>query len=632
MQLATDSSFKGLWQRASLMQRLTFIALIPTLVTAVLLVTLLTQRQLTTLHEMAQSNAETVAAQTASVSALPLRNLQLRDLAQIADSVGGLPHVTRVQIRTAAGQIVAEHQAAGPTQRDVTSVTRDVLDQTQAEGTIIGSVLVDISLRDANASQRASLRHALIALLLSMSVATVIGWQAARWISAPLRRLATAVQELGDGDSPVAVEVTDRTEIGELQQGFNHAALALFNARRGLEGKIEQATEQLAQKNAALEAASVTRSRFLAAASNDLRQPLQALTLLSSALAVDEHDPQQLDRIAHIQECVESMDQLFGELLDLSRLESGAVQVDISEFPLDQVFAEVTRNFAMVAEQRGLSLRMRKSNLWVHSDRMMLTRMLNNMVGNALRFTRMGGVLIGARTAGPGKVQVEIWDTGIGIAQEHLNHVFDVFYRIDEPTDPTVDERAHSGLGLGLATVQRLGELIGTRVRVGSRLGHGSKFHFQLMTTPPKPVVSTHAPGPTSDLSGKRVLVLDDDPAILSGIEFLLRSWHCDVLVAEDKLQALAAVEAWSGPPDIVITDLHLRAGEDGMAVLAALDQFYQSEDEPPFARLVITGETRLSHLSAVMAAEIPLLHKPVSPTHLRRAMLAAWQAANGKG
>lgn len=632
MHLATNSSSKGLWQRASLMQRLTFVALTPTLVTAALLVTLLTQRQLTTLREMAQGNAETVAAQTASVSALPLRNLQLRELARIANSIGSLPHVTRVQIRTAAGQIVAEHQAAGPTQRDVTSVTRDVLDQTQAAETILGSVLVDISLRDALASQRASLRHALIALLLSLLIATVIGWQAARWISAPLRRLATAVQKLGDGDSPVAVELTDRTEIGELQQGFNHAALALFNARRGLEKKIEQATEQLAQKNAALEAASVTRSRFLAAASNDLRQPLQALTLLSSALAVDEHDPQQLDRIAHIQECVESMDHLFGELLDLSRLESGAVQVDISEFPLDHVFADVTRNFAMVAEQRGLALRTRKSNLWVRTDRMMLTRMLNNLVGNALRFTSMGGALIGARSAGLGNTQVEIWDTGIGMAHEHLSHVFDVFYRIDEPIDAGLDERSHSGLGLGLATVQRLGELIDTQIRVESRLGHGSKFHFQLPTTPPKPVVTIQPSDLPSDLSGKRVLVLDDDPAILSGIKFLLSSWHCDVVVAEDKLQALAAVETWSGPPDIVITDLQLRAGEGGMTVLAALDEFYRHGDEPPFARLVITGETRISHLRAVMDAEIPLLYKPVSPAHLRKAMLAAWQAANDRG
>lgn len=630
MHPTTSSGPKRLWQRASLTQRLTFVALAPTLATAALLVTLLTRHQLTALREMAQGNAETIAAQTASVSVQPLRDRQLRELARIAESIGRLPHVARVQIRTAAGQILAEHLAPRPPQTDLMSVTRDVVEQNQAGPTVLGSVLVDISLRDAIDAQQASLRHALLALLLSLLIAAVIGWQAARWISAPLRRLVLAVQQLGHGDNPVAVAVTDHTEIGELQQGFNHAALALFNARRGLEQKIEKATEELALKNAALEAASVTRSRFLAAASNDLRQPLHALTLFSSALAVEEADPLQLDRIAHIQECVESLDQLFGELLDLSRLDTGAVQVDISAFPLNHVFADVSRNFAMVAEHRGLRLTARKSNLWVRTDRMMLTRMLNNLVGNALRFTRRGGALIGARRAGPGRVRIEVWDTGSGIAPEHLPSVFDEFYRIDDHVDAGLEDGSHSGLGLGLATVQRLGEMINTPVGVESRLGRGSKFHFQLSRTEPCAEMTTTTPEAPVDLTGKRVLVLDDDPAILAGVHFLLHSWHCDVMVAEDKLQALAAVESWPGPPDIVITDLQLRTGESGLQVLAALDDFYRRDDEPPFARLIITGETRIDHLRQVMEAKIPLLYKPVSPAQLQKAMLAACQAAHG--
>ncbi|HXD38534.1 MAG TPA: ATP-binding protein [Rhodanobacter sp.] len=626
MDLAGNSWLARLWQRTSLMQRVAFVALVPTLITAALLVTLLTQRQLGNLHRMAQANADAIATQTASVCVQPLRAMRLRDLLRIAASIGELPHVTRVQIRTADGQILADHRTAYD-EPDVTSVVRNVVDTQQAVPVVLGSVLVDVSLRDAVAAQHASLRHALIALLLSLLVAGVIGWQAARWISAPLRHLAGAVGQLGRGDKAVSVPVTDRTEIGELQRGFNHAAATLFDNQRSMQVKIEEATQELARKNAALEAASETRSRFLAAASHDLRQPLYALTLFSAALAVDEHDPQRLDRIAHIQECVQSLDHLFGELLDLSRLEAGAVQVEISEFPLAQVFAEVSRTFSMVAEQRGLVLQVHPVRDWVRGDRTMLTRMLNNLVGNALRFTRRGGALIGARRRGTGALRIEVWDTGSGIAPEHLPHVFDEFYRIDDRADAGPDHGAQSGLGLGLATVQRLAQLLDTVVEAESRPGRGSVFRFEL------PLASQHLLPPPSDdempgnLVGRRVLVLDDNPAILSGIRFLLRSWGCDVAIAEDHQQALEAIENWPAPVDIVICDLHLRSGERGTDLFAELDQLYERDGETRFARLLVTGETRAERLHDAIAGKLPLLHKPVSPQRLRSAMLAALAA-----
>ena len=627
MDMATSSWPARLWQRTTLTQRLAFVALVPALVTAALLVTLLTQRQLTNLRQVAHGNAEAIATQAASISLQPLRTAQLRELARVADSVGDLPHVTRVQIRTTAGQILADHRELDTSRdpQETLTVVRDVVDHDQPGEVVLGSVRVDVSLHDAIAAQRASLRYALIALSLSLLVAGMIGWQAARRISAPLRHLAGAVRQLGRGDRTVAVAVTDHTEIGELQQGFNHAAAALRDVQRGMEQQIERATQELARKNAALEAASQARSRFLAAASHDLRQPLYALTLFSSALAVDEHDPQRLDRIAHIQECVQSLDHLFGELLDLSRLETGAVQVEISEFPLSQVLAEVSRNFDIVAEQRGLQLAIHPTRLWVRSDRTMLTRILNNLVSNALRFTRHGGALVGTRRAGNGRVRIEVWDTGSGIAPEHLPCVFDEFYRIDDHPDAGLDDGTHSGLGLGLPTVQRLAELLDTEVMVKSRLGRGSVFHFQLPiadTRPELPVPDGDVP---VDLAGKRVLVVDEDPAILSGIRFLLLSWGCEVEVAEDQLQALEAVENWPGPPDIVICDLHLRGGERGLDVFAALDRHYQRDGGAPFARLLVTGETRIDRLREIIAARIPLLYKPASPQQLRSAMTSAW-------
>ncbi|WP_426688633.1 ATP-binding protein [Rhodanobacter ginsengiterrae] len=629
--MAADSWPKRVWQRRSLMQRMAFVALIPALVTAALLATLLTQRQLVNLRQMARGNADAIAIQAASISLQPLRTLQLRELTRIADSVGKLPHVVRVQIRSSAGQILADHAEVDARRRpaEVLTVVRDVIDHDRPGALAEGSVRVDISLHQAIAAQQDSLRHALIALLASLLLAGLIAWQAARWISAPLRHLAGAVHQLWQGDKPVEVPITDHTEIGQLQRGFNHAAAALHDVRRGMQEQIEHATQELARKNAALEAASLAKSRFLAAAAHDLRQPLYALTLFSSALSVDEDDPQQLDRIARVQECVQSLDHLFSELLDLSRLETGAVQVEISEFPLAQVFAEVSRNFTMVAEQRGLQLLSHPTRLWVRSDRTMLTRILNNLVSNALRFTHHGGALLGTRVAADGLVRIEVWDTGSGIAPEHLPSVFDEFYRIDDHLDAGLDDGSQSSLGLGLATVQRLARLLDTEVVVKSRLGRGSVFHFQLPVARAMPGESLPPQEMPVDLAGKRVLVVDDDPAILSGVRFLLRSWGCDVQVAEDRLQAMEAVENWAGPPDIVISDLQLRGGTRGLDLFAALDQHYLRDGNAPFARLLVTGETRVDHLRDIIAANIPLLYKPVSPPQLRSAMMSAWTTAH---
>ncbi|MFC5581911.1 ATP-binding protein [Rhodanobacter terrae] len=623
-----------LWRRASLMQRLGFIALAPTLITAMLLVTILTRHQLATLRVMARSNADAIATQAASISTDPLRNLQRRELVRIAQSTGGLPHVVHVQIRAVDGEILADDREAGKAQtQDNLTVVRDVVDRDQPQRPTLGSVLVELNLSEAIAAQRSSLRIAIITLVASLLVAAVIGWQAAHWIGSPLRHLARAVHQLGRNERQVEVEITDQTEIGELQRGFNAAAAALFDMHRSMEQEIEQATLELAHKNAALEAASVAKARFLAAASHDLRQPLYALTLFSSALAVDEYDPVRLDRIAHIQECVQALDHLFSELLDLSRLETGAMQVEISEFPLDQVFDEVSRNFRMIAEQHNLRLIVRTTRQWVRCDCSMLARILNNLVSNALRYTKEGGVLVGARRGPAGTLRVDVWDTGVGIDTEHQLRIFDEFYRVEPHGGHDYDDGQRRGLGLGLATVQRLTDLLDIRMQLKSRPRRGSVFSFLLPKVPPQHVPDCRIEDPPLDVSGMRVLVIDDEPAILSGIRYLLRSWGCEVVVAEDRAQALEAASEWILPPDIVISDLRLREGESGLDVLAALDHHYyndkeENNGEQPFARLLITGETRSDRLREIMAAKITVLYKPVSPEQLREAMMAVWTSA----
>ncbi|HXP02209.1 MAG TPA: HAMP domain-containing protein, partial [Luteibacter sp.] len=307
------------WRRTSLVQRLTCVALVPTAISAILLVTLLTRHQMDTLHEMGRSTADAIAQQASSISGDALRTGERREIGRIAQSIVQLPQVSRVRISDRDGEIIADRvNGSIGADDDSLTVAREVLDPVSRR--VVGSVTVDVSVEDAIAAQRASVHNALIWLALSLLIAAMIGWSTARWLSAPLRNLAIAVRQLGLGDRTVVVPVTDDTEIGDLQRGFNGAASKLLHAQIGMEREIATATEELARKNAALEAASVAKARFLAAASHDLRQPLYALTLFSSGLAVDEYDPVRLNRIAHIQECVESLDHLFGELLDLSRL------------------------------------------------------------------------------------------------------------------------------------------------------------------------------------------------------------------------------------------------------------------------------------------------------------------------
>jgi signal transduction histidine kinase len=616
------------WRRTSLVQRLTCVALVPTAISAILLVTLLTRHQMDTLHEMGRSTADAIAQQAASVSGEALRNGERREISHISQSIVQLPQVARVRISDRDGEIIADRVNGSIDDDDNLTVSREVLDPVTHR--VVGSVTVDVSVEDAIAAQRTSVHNALLWLALSLFLAVMIGWSTARWLSAPLRNLAIAVRQLGLGDRTVVVPVTDDTEIGDLQRGFNGAASQLLHAQIGMEREIAMATEELARKNAALEAASVAKARFLAAASHDLRPPLYALTLFSSGLAVDEYDPVRLNRIAHIQECVEALDHLFSELLDLSRLETGAMPAVLRDVPLDAVFEEVSVNFRMVAEQHELRLVVRTTGLWVRCDRTMVARILNNLVSNALRYTRCGGVLVGARRRMDGTVRVDVWDTGLGIAPEHLHHIFDEFYRVESGPEAGRPESTRRGLGLGLSTVQRLAGLLGTRALVRSQPGKGTVFSITLPEVQPgtleaPPAVASNGSTPR-DVVGMRVLVIDDEPSILAGISFLLGSWGCEVMTAEDAQQALEAVHQWMQPPDIVISDLRLREGT-GLDVIDLLDRYYRRRpgDPPPFARVLITGETRGDFLSNVDQATTQVLYKPVSPERLHDVMVSAW-------
>lgn len=459
-------------------------------------------------------------------------------------------------------------------------------------------------------------------LVLALGVVAAIGWGIAVRASRPVIALTDAIEGLGRGEQ-VRLEVDDDALLGRLQRGVNDASRALADARNRMQSELGRTAIELADKNTRLEAASQSRARFLAAASHDLRQPLYALTLFSSALRAGETDPDKLTRVMHIEECVSSLDQLFSELLDLSRLEAGVMHAAIADVRLDDVFDEVSRNFRILAESRGLRLIVRKTDAWVRTDRTMLARILNNLVSNALRYTDEGGVLVGVRHQDSGRLRIDVWDTGTGIAPEHQAQVFDEFYQVTSCGDDGGERKR--GLGLGLATVRRLAELVGCDVRLASRPRVGTVVSVVLDTSQARLGPTDEPADMPLDISGLRVLVVDDEASILEGLRALLQEWGCDIRIADNEATALLAVADWAQPPDLVISDLRLREGRTGLDVLRALARRYDADPQrPPFARLLVTGETRPDRIGEIAANRIPVLFKPVSPSRLREAMLAS--------
>ncbi|MDQ0034122.1 signal transduction histidine kinase [Variovorax boronicumulans] len=612
--------------RLTFAQQLILLALVPATAATLTAIAVLTRQHLGNLTELMRANAQTVALQVATVAQAPLSRMDKRALQRTAQSGTYQPHVQQVQIWTEDGEIVANSETVDRARGEGLQVVVPIVAD---DGRHNGKVMVEISLSAVQNARRSVWLNVAVVLAISLLGVGLAGWWAARRISEPIRALGKAVDRLGAGeDASVAIEGT--SEVQHLQLGFNQAARALAESRRLLQSRINEATAELARKNALLEVASQAKTRLLAAASHDLRQPLHALTLFSDGLANGETDPVKLQRIGHIRECVESLDRLFSELLNLSQLDAGVLQPQWADFPLDRLFDEISRNFRPVAEQQGLRLVARKTELWVRCDYVMLSRILNNLVSNSLRHTLEGGVLIGARRRGKG-VRIDVVDTGVGIAAQHQTRVFEEFYQVEPAGRPSA--RGARGMGLGLATVQRLTELLNTRVELSSRLHKGTCVRVLVRSAPaalpspaPSPVAAGMEDGEPS-LANLRILVIDDERTILEGLSVVLANWGAEVLVAQTRAEALALADTWAEPPDVVVSDLLLQGGDNGLDVIAALERHPRGIG-PGTARLLVTGETKPDRLREVASAGIAVLYKPVSPRVLRQSIHAQRAAA----
>lgn len=358
--------------------------------------------------------------------------------------------------------------------------------------------------------------------------------------------------------------------------------------------------------------AVAAKSRFLAAASHDLRQPFQAMRFFHSVLA--EHVTHPAGRRASdmLGRSLTSGEQLLNALLDISTLDADTVQVRSECFDLAQMVERLTAEFRPEAQAKGLSFRAHSPSLMVNSDPLLVERIIRNLIANAIHYTRRGGVLVGVRRRA-GAARIEVWDTGSGIPQDQLAEIFEEFHQLHNPER----DRAR-GLGLGLAIVRRLSRLLATPIEVHSRLGCGSVFS---VTLPRDDGPRAAGPGmegeKAMDVDSRTVLVVEDDTMVLMGLQMILETWGFTVLPAEDMAQVLQRLD--EGRPDLILSDLRLRAGLTGFEVVERVRAMLGNE----VPAIILTGETGKAELAEGQRRNLTFLHKPIQAEPLKAAIRA---------
>jgi CheY-like chemotaxis protein len=375
----------------------------------------------------------------------------------------------------------------------------------------------------------------------------------------------------------------------------------LRESHEGLEATIAERTRELAEANQA-------KSRFLAAASHDLRQPIHALGLF---LAQAREAPTAVERerlLAKIEASSHAVSELVDALLDVSKLDAGGVTPRPGEFAVQAALDRVEHDFALAAQAKGLRLRVRPSSLRVVTDPVLLERILVNLVGNALRYTRSGGVLVACRRRG-GRARLEVWDTGIGIPADQRERIFDEFYQAHTAGGETV-----RGLGLGLAIVRRLAALLHVTIDLRSREGRGSVFAVELPIG--VGVASDLVPEPPAPMrfDGALALVVDDDRDDREAITGLLERWGWHVVSAADGEAACAALRRAPARPDVVISDYHLAGGESGIDLVRRL----RTVCATAIPAVLVSGDVTEELHGAAERAGLIVLHKPLQAARLR--------------
>lgn len=427
------------------------------------------------------------------------------------------------------------------------------------------------------------------------------------------------VIEIRSNPLPDGGLVTTYTDITQSVEAHEE----LERTNESLELRVAERTEEILRVNTELqrakaeaEEANASKTRFLAAASHDILQPLNAARLYATSLVERDRMAGSPDLAENIDASLDAVEEILTALLEISRLDGGALKPEITAFRIDELMRQLQREFEPSAEAKGLKLVFIATNLTLRSDRRLLRRLLQNLVSNAIKYTPSGKVVVGCRRRGA-QLSVEVVDTGLGIPASKQKTVFREFQRLEQGA------KVARGLGLGLSIVHRIARTLDHKLTLSSVPGRGSRFCVLVPRASPLPAMSTGAAprnAPAGQLAGLRLLVIDNEPTILDGMKRLLEGWGCTVATAAGQDEGLQSLRT-DGTPDVVIADYHLDHG-NGLTAISTMRERLGG----PLPAILLTADRSPQVREAAAALEVHLLNKPLKPGALR-ALLAQWRA-----
>ena len=629
--------------------RVLLAAIVPAAAMAVALAWYFTQTRLSDLDEGLRERGVAIARQLAPAAEFGVFSGNREILLQLVDAAGREADVVGASVVDIAGMTLAA-SGRSPFQRwtgplpgeaRMVSETRstlvfvapirqlrafsedvfsDNLGGAPAPRTPIGAVLIVLSRESMETRKNELILSAAAITALGLILAALLARMLARGVTGPVLRLAEVVSDIKQGNLNARAGVGAPGVLKLLETGINEMADALLDARRDLERRIAEATRELQDQKERAEQANRAKTQFLAAASHDLRQPLQAAGLFVGTLRLRNRDPEIGALIDRVERALGNLEGVLEALLDISRLDAGVVEPRITRISLAAVFRSLQEMFAEPALHYGVKLRIRPTGLWCESDPLLLERILANLVSNALRYCDRGRVLVGCRISGGG-IRIEVRDSGPGIPPERHRDIFGEFVQLEHRA-----RLRDKGLGLGLAIVERLARLLGHTLELRSLPGKGSTFGVNVPRAHPAPAALQISPAEIAppELSAKRILIIDDDADVLVALDQFLARHGAAPMVARTPGEAQALL-ADQTPPDLIISDYRLGGGIDGISVIHALRKSFARE----VPGVILTGDTAPSVLRAVSDAGLPLMNKPVRTEILLQILTAALRAAS---
>jgi len=473
----------------------------------------------------------------------------------------------------------------------------------------LGTVVVDFSRAELNARQTRLLLTGSAAIVIVLIGGLALANYMSRGVTGPIRLVASAVDRIGRGHFTVRLPEIGGGTLRTLAVGVNQMAKKLASSHDDLSRQIADATSELRARKEEAERATLSKSRFLAAASHDLRQPMHALGLFIAELSQQPHAPASQRLVERISASAEAMENLLDSLLDISKLDAGVLEPNVRPFALQPLLERIILEQRPRAVMHELLLKVRPTAQWIESDPVLFERILGNLVSNAVRYTRKGRVLVACRQRGE-RLRVEVRDNGVGIADDAQEIIFQEFVQLDNPA-----RTRDKGLGLGLAIVRRLTDLLGHRLSLRSQPEWGSVFAVEVPIAAPVEYRDSSDPRrPPGNLAGFRIALIEDDPLAQAGMKSLLESWGCKVTAGNDVETLIGRLETIASAPQLIISDYCLQGAGTGIDTIRALRERFGAA----LPAVLISGDTGPDTLCLAQVEGLPLLHKPVRPARLR--------------